>query len=779
MARASVANISVCAEVSRESVRSKSARFYIDVTERVRALSRLVPYFAALFLASLCLIGIVFTFQLKDWIVSDAISEMEMIASAVAAQLDREVLDGNRLTPEILAEAAFPGRVILNGRRVLIADMSGKIIASAPKGETASQISDVLGSSQPLTTFAEKAGVLTLVTPAGTEILATVHSLRAPLGQVALVQPVTDMLAGWRAAAGRIAMLIGASALATFVVAVAYMRQVRRARETNDQCDDLNERINTALTRGHCGLWDWDIGRGRIYWSGSMFELLGMDPEARYLSVADANNLLHPDEIDLTQIARQLLASETRMIDHEFRIRNSAGKWLWMRARAELVAKGAEASPRVIGIAVDISEQKEMAERSATADMRLHDAIEAISEAFVLWDANNCLVMCNSKFQKLHNLPFDVVEPGVPYARVMQSGTFPRIQSEVEGDDNAEAYEALLDDGRWLQINERRTNDGGYVSVGTDITSIKRHEAQLMDSERRLMATVADLRRSRQTLETQARQLAELAEKYLEQKAEAEIASRAKSEFLSNMSHELRTPLNAIIGFSEVMEQETFGALGSSKYRDYCKDIQSSGQHLLGIISDILDMSRLDTGRFELDRETFSLRTVLDSTLATLKEVATEKRVAIRVAPFVDADLVADRNAIAQVLLKLTRNSIKFTPEGGNVTLHTRVINDHVHIYVEDTGVGIPPYAISSLGRPFEQIASPLENGSKGSGLGLAIARCLVELHAGSLRIKSAMGLGTIVRIRIPLQPPEHEQASLGSRINRLRTLARETEVAA
>ncbi len=126
----------------------------------------------------------------------------------------------------------------------------------------------------------------------------------------------------------------------------------------------------------------------------------------------------------------------------------------------------------------------------------------------------------------------------------------------------ARTYEAQLADGRWLQVNERRTKDGGYVSVGTDITKLKEHEEQLMDSKQRLMASVADLRKSRQALEVQAQQLADLAERYLEQKADAELASHAKSEFLANMSHELRTPLNAIIGFSDTMQRQLFGALG-------------------------------------------------------------------------------------------------------------------------------------------------------------------------------------------------------------------------
>src|SRR5262249_43839658 len=148
----------------------------------------------------------------------------------------------------------------------------------------------------------------------------------------------------------------------------------------------------------------------------------------------------------------------------------------------------------------------------------------------------------------------------------------------------ARTFEAQLDDGRWLYISERRTKDGGYVSVGTDVTRIKAHEEKLIESEKRLIKTIADLQFSQQALERQAEELADLAEKYSEEKTRAEEANQAKSKFLANMSHELRTPLNAIIGFSEIMESGMFGPIGSDKYREYCRDIHQSGQYLLEVI---------------------------------------------------------------------------------------------------------------------------------------------------------------------------------------------------
>ena len=340
----------------------------------------------------------------------------------------------------------------------------------------------------------------------------------------------------------------------------------------------------------------------------------------------------------------------------------------------------------------------------------------------------------------------------------MSLGTPPLVRAQVPLGERPQAgartYEARLADGRWLQINERRTKDGGYVSVGTDITTLKRHEEQLLESERRLMATVADLRRSRQTLEMQAAQLADLAERYLEQKAEAESANRAKSEFLANMSHELRTPLNAIIGFSEVMEHQTFGALGCERYLDYCTHIRKSGEGLLSVISDVLDMSRIEAGRLRLEREPLQIEDVLKLGVDQVRDSAEAKHITLVSEMMPKQTIHGDREQLEKVLVSLLRNAVKFTPEGGRVTIRGRVLPDSVNIYVEDTGVGISPEALARVGRPFEQIDTPLEDGMRGSGLGLAIARSLVELHGGTLRIRSSVGSGTIVRVQLPVTAP-------------------------
>jgi len=313
-----------------------------------------------------------------------------------------------------------------------------------------------------------------------------------------------------------------------------------------------------------------------------------------------------------------------------------------------------------------------------------------------------------------------------------------------------------LEDGRWLHISERRTKDGGYVSVGTDITALKIHEEKLIDSEKRLMATIADLRASQQ-------RSAELTEKYAAEKTRAEEANQAKSKFLANMSHELRTPLNAIIGFSEIMESNMFGPLGSEKYHEYCSDIRSSGQYLLDVINDVLDMAKIEAGRIRLDFEDLPLDSLLHEAMRVVSARAEEKQLAVvsRISP--DLHLHADRRALKQVMLNLLSNAVKFTSPGGRITVRGRLSAQHIVLGIADSGIGIAKDALARLGRPFEQVESQLTKSHQGSGLGLAISKSLVELHGGRMRIRSTPGKGTLVMVRLPIEPhcplPKEEAA--------------------
>ena len=276
------------------------------------------------------------------------------------------------------------------------------------------------------------------------------------------------------------------------------------------------------------------------------------------------------------------------------------------------------------------------------------------------------------------------------------------------------------------------------------------HEQRLLDSERLFLATVAELNQSRRSLEEQAQQLADLAERYHEQKSRAEAANRAKAEFLANMSHELRTPLNAIIGFSQLMESQTFGPLGSKKYGDYCAHILASGEYLLRVVSDVLDMARLEAGRESLTYARFGAEQAVSRAVLDIAPTAREKGVAVRVDVGAEVTVEADPLAVERILITLLRNAVKFAPEGGEVSIGAAGGAELIYFTVEDNGPGIAAENLVRLGRPFEQAAAVMINGMKGSGLGLAIANSLVELHGGTLRLQSRPGEGAAALVSLP-----------------------------
>ncbi len=760
MAGAETACVPVRAGTILGITRSIASPAYRRLEEYEPWLRLAVPALLAVFLLTLATSAWIQLRDGREEAIVDAINDIDVIASLSAARLGVHAapVDSNAAAARMGAFVReLPAGALARGRIVLLTDALGSVLATHPP--TAAHpptLADLLGEAQPLMLFADRAGVMTIRLATGQEGIATVRALPASAGQVAIVQPLSSVLAAWTFRTLGQVSLLGAAVVVLLGIGLAYFMQSKRARVANEVCEKVRDRIDSALNRGRCGLWDWDIASGRIYWSDSMYELLGYDRRDEFMSFGEVNGMVHPDDQDLFALADQLASAKTSLVDHEFRIRGAAGNWVWLRARAEIMNDPDDDTRHLVGICVDVTEQRRLEDETARADARLRDAVEAISEAFVLWDAGNRLVLCNSKFQKLHDLSPDAIVPGRSYAEIMAQGRAPEVQHQIlreeRQDVGARTFEAKLDDGRWLQINERRTKDGGYVSVGTDITALKRNEQKLIESEKQLIASIQDLRQSRQKLEAQTHQLADLAERYLDQKAQAESANRAKSEFLANMSHELRTPLNAIIGFAEVMQSGIFGTLGSDKYEEYCRDIHTSGSYLLTVINDILDMSRIEAGRISLVKRPVEVNEAIQRALRLVSEQIRAKalEVTIDVTPE-DITVPADERALHQILVNLLQNATKFTNEGGCITIRTRPARDAINIYVEDNGIGIPVHALHKLGRPFEQVETEFSKSYKGSGLGLAIARSLAELHGGTLRIKSQEGIGTIVLVHLPI----------------------------
>ena len=232
-----------------------------------------------------------------------------------------------------------------------------------------------------------------------------------------------------------------------------------------------------------------------------------------------------------------------------------------------------------------------------------------------------------------------------------------------------------------------------------------------------------------------------------------ETANRHKSEFLANMSHELRTPLNAVIGFSEVLQERLFGEL-NEKQADYVNDIHTSGKHLLALINDILDLSKIEAGRMELELTEFNLPAMLETALMLIRERATRHGIALTldVAPGLDT-LHGDERKLKQVMLNLLSNAVKFTPDGGSIGVRARAAGEGVEISVTDTGVGIAPEDQAAVFEEFKQVGKDSARKAEGTGLGLALTKKFVELHGGTMRLESAPGRGSSFTISLPLAP--------------------------
>jgi len=397
------------------------------------------------------------------------------------------------------------------------------------------------------------------------------------------------------------------------------------------------------------------------------------------------------------------------------------------------------------GTGTDVTAEREALRRAQAAEAaaesahaRLMTALETVTQGFAVFDAEERLLACNRHY--LDRTSFDVGEViGKRFEDIVRSSlasgwrgylpgsTTPATEEEwlswrlaVRRTPPAQPFIYRGTDERWMMISERRTEDGGTVSLRVEVTDLKRAEE--------------DLRAARDG---------------------AESASRAKNQFLASMSHELRTPLNAIMGFAEILKDQMFGALGTERYRGYAENIHTSASYLMDLIRDVLDMAKIEAGRMELVLKPIEVMPEIDRCLGMIAASAQSAGLVVEtLTPEKNSRVQADSRALRQILLNLLSNAVKFTPSGGLVRVAVAFDGEWIRIAVSDTGVGIPAWALPRLGRPFEQVDNVLQRKRPGSGLGLALSRSLTELMGGKLAIESAEGRGTTVTLSLPRGAP-------------------------
>ncbi len=529
---------------------------------------------------------------------------------------------------------------------------------------------------------------------------------------------------------------------------VTLILESRRMEQAHATSTDSEQRFRMAVEAARCGIWEWDLVTDTIFMSDVTAALFGWRG-----GTVDGQQVLDRVSPGHRDGLRDALATAAIYggFDVSFRVPSlTAGRPVWIDARGQGFGQAAEGGyARIIGVALDVTEERLAQARAQSAESRLRDAIESVSEAFVLWDRHGRLLMCNRNYREFFRMEPQALQLGADREQVEAVARQAIRQEFAASGSQAGVREAELVDGRWVQISERPTAEDGLVVTAADITALKAQEEALKHNEQELRRAVVNLERSQE-------QLSELARKYEAEKVRAEGANRAKSEFLANMSHELRTPLNAINGFSEIMLAEMYGPLGDRRYRDYALDILNSGQHLLALINDILDMSKIEAGKMNLRFDPISLEEVAEDAVRLVRNRAETAGLSLRIEFAELPEVEADYRAVKQVLLNLLSNAVKFTPRGGRIVIKAGVRDDprgqRVRVTVQDSGIGISADDLERLARPFEQIENQHAKTQQGTGLGLALSKSLVEMHGGLLDLKSAPGQGTAASFSLPVR---------------------------
>lgn len=587
----------------------------------------------------------------------------------------------------------------------------------------------------------------------------------APIGDTGLSVvaslPRPDAFSAWLDDAWMLAGPLLLVVLMLVVIAVQNWRQMRASR----RWADTERRFRVAVEAARCGVWEWDLAKGEATLSDYMAALLEVET-GTILTTQAMIERVHPRYRQL-MIEALDKAMADGVFEAAFPVPLSNGGVRWIDAR------GQSRQPRrdggydsLMGVALDVTEARRTKAQAQAAESRLRDAIESVSDAFVLFDRRGRLILWNQGFQDAFAFPEGVVRPGA------QKDELNRIAAEAikaehpSASGRAGVREVELKDGRWLQMAERFTGDGGTVVICADITVIRRQEAERRRAADELRAMVAELEASQANL-------ALLARKYEVAMTRAEAANQAKSEFLANMSHELRTPLNAINGFSEIMAAEMFGPLGDRRYKGYAADIHGSGQHLLSLINDILDMAKIEAGKLTLHYEPMALDVLCAEAVRLMRGKAQEAQLALTLDCPEDLHIEADQRGLKQVLLNLISNAVKFTPEGGAVSVTVAPRDaDTVRVSVADTGIGIAAKDLERLAQPFEQVEGQHSKSTQGTGLGLALTKSLIELHGGAMTIESEPGRGTTVWFDLPTRAPEGAVAPVGAPAQRVQARA-------
>ncbi|HYH39082.1 MAG TPA: ATP-binding protein [Azospirillum sp.] len=533
-----------------------------------------------------------------------------------------------------------------------------------------------------------------------------------------------------------------------------------RLTATIDLLRDREELLSLAMRGPNEGLWDWNPITKDLYLSARLLSILGFGSNELCTTTHEWLKIVHPeDRGPYERAVSEHLKGVTGHFEHAYRLADHAGNWRWVLARG-LALRGADGQAyRMVGSIGDITELKRRESDLRASEARFRSLVRTAGGIILVLGADGVVAEANREAERAFALPAggavgrnwrDLIpeQQGGPFAYQlvaamagMEIRNFEHAWSDHDGGERVVLW----------NMNRMPETEGvapAIVCVGQDITRRKRAELALREAHDDLEARVA-ARTAELSQEVQERRRAE--EALLAAKEQAELANRAKSDFLANMSHELRTPLNAVIGFASMIQGELVGPVGTPRYAEYGGLIVASGEHLLAVINDILDIAKVEAGKFEMHPQPVDARDAVASSVQLIRGRAGEGGVQLSVQVADDTPpVLADPVRLKQILINLLSNAVKFTPAGGRVELRARRDGAWGLIEVADTGIGMSAEGIAVALQPFGQVDSHLARRHGGTGLGLPLARSFVDLMRGTLSIDSVEGRGTTVRVRLP-----------------------------
>jgi PAS domain S-box-containing protein len=499
-----------------------------------------------------------------------------------------------------------------------------------------------------------------------------------------------------------------------------------RIAELETELKNARAQFCLAEQAARVGYWRMTLPDYRVTWSSGMNSIFGLDPTDQTSADENAYPLRDTDHVRLLLKKIKMAFATRSRLSERTHIRRADGVERIVDVVGD-IEFGPDGKPiAMVGATHDVTEQVAVeAERRRIEELH-HILTEATSDIMMVRDVLGKVEFASAALDRVLGWASRDFEAD-SVIRLIHPDDLPKAmemrRKASRGEFTTATYRMRHVDGRYIWIETK-------MSLSCDETGNTRYIVTIM----------------RDVSERKAQELALVAAREA-----AEAANRAKSAFLANMSHELRTPLNAVIGFADMMTHEVLGPIGNPRYREYVSNIQKSGQHLLDLINDLLDMSKIEAGKFELYIEEFDLAKTVEECIKIVADRAARGGVGLNLAvPAEGVKCALDRRAVRQILLNLLSNAIKFTPAGGRIDVATRPDGELVQIEVRDNGIGVAAEDLPRLTIPFEQVCGNPMLARAGTGLGLTLVRALVEQHGGRLRIESPDQKGTIVTVEFP-----------------------------